>query len=160
MPDFHEGGKDGIRFGGGSSIDVTSPIPILEYIVVTPEATVLQMPAEFVALPLYDGELGVLPGHSPFIGRLGYGELRVKENGKTVSLYVDGGFVQVADNIVSVLTNNAVPAEKLNPATAREQLSAAQARKANSPELLAIRDRLEQQARAQIRIAEHVGLAG
>jgi F-type H+-transporting ATPase subunit epsilon len=160
MADFHEGGKDGIRFGGGSSIDVTSPIPILECIVVTPEATALQTPAEFVALPLYDGELGVLPGHSPFIGRLGYGELRVKENGKTIRLYVDGGFVQVADNIVSVLTNNAVPAEKLNPATAREQLAAAQARKANSPELLIIRDRLEQQARAQIRIAEHVGLAG
>ncbi len=114
MADFHEGGKDGIRFGGESSIDVTSAIPILECIVVTPEATALQTPAEFVALPLYDGELGVLPGHSPFIGRLGYGELRVLENGKTVRLYVDGGFVQVADNIVSVLTNNAVPAEKLN----------------------------------------------
>ena len=72
------------------------------------------MPAQFVALPLYDGELGVAPGHSPFIGRLGYGELRVRENGKTVRYYVDGGFVQVADNVVSVLTNSAIPAEKLD----------------------------------------------
>ena len=141
-------------------IDVTSPIKILECIVVTPEATVLQMPAEFVALPLYDGELGVLPGHSPFIGRLGYGELRVREDGKTIRLYVDGGFVQVADGVVSVLTNNAVPAEKLNATVAREQLAAAQARKANSPESIAIRYRLQQQARAQLRIAEHVGIAG
>jgi F-type H+-transporting ATPase subunit epsilon len=159
MANFHDGGKDGVKFGGNSAIDVTSPIKILECIVVTPETTSLQTPAEFVALPLYDGELGVLPGHSPFIGRLGYGELRVRENGKTIRLYVDGGFVQVADNIVSVLTNNAIPAEKLNAAAAREQLAAAQARKANSPELLAIRDRLEQQARAQIHIAEHVGIA-
>jgi F-type H+-transporting ATPase subunit epsilon len=143
-----------------SGVDVTSPIRFLECIVVTPETTVLQTPAEFVALPLYDGELGVLPGHSPFIGRLGYGELRVRENGKTFRLYVDGGFVQVADGIVSVLTSGAIPAEKLNAAAAREHLAAAQARKANSPELLAIRDRLEQQARAQLRIAEHVAVAG
>jgi F-type H+-transporting ATPase subunit epsilon len=142
-----------------AGVDVTSPIPVLECIVVTPEATVLEMPAEFVALPLYDGELGVLPGHSPFIGRLGYGELRVKENGRTVRLYVDGGFVQVAGPVVSVLTNNAIPAEKLSAAVAAEHLATARARKANSPELIAIRDRLEQQARAQLRIAQHVGTA-
>jgi F-type H+-transporting ATPase subunit epsilon len=142
-----------------AGIDVTSPVRILECIVVTPEATALEMPAEFVALPLYDGELGVLPGHSPFIGRLGYGELRVRENGRTVRLYVDGGFVQVAGPVVSVLTNNAIPAEKLSAAVAAEHLATARARKANSPELLAIRDRLEQQARAQLRIAQHVGTA-
>src|SRR5215470_11254576 len=135
-------------------IDVTSAISILECIVVTPEATALQTPAQFVALPLYDGELGVMPGHSPFIGRLGYGELRVVENGKTFRLYVDGGFVQVANNQVSVLTQQAIPAEKLDVAVAREQLASARARKANSPELMAIRDRAELQARAQIHIAE------
>src|SRR5262245_11883911 len=100
-------------------VDVTSPIPILECIVVTPEATALQMPAEFVALPLFDGELGVAPGHSPFIGRLGYGELRVRENGRTVRLYIDGGFVQVANDQVSILTQQAIPAEKLDAAVAR-----------------------------------------
>jgi F-type H+-transporting ATPase subunit epsilon len=140
-----------------SAANVTSPNRVLQCIVVTPEAAVLQTPAEFVALPLFDGELGVLPGHSPFIGRLGYGELRVKENGKTSRLYVDGGFVQVADNVVSVLTNHAIPAEKLNATAARQQLATAQAKKANSLELIAIRDRAEQQARAQLRIAERVG---
>ncbi|HTQ38166.1 MAG TPA: F0F1 ATP synthase subunit epsilon [Pirellulales bacterium] len=144
MPDHYESG-----------VDVTSPIPVLECVVVTPEATALETPAQFVILPLYDGEMGVWPHHSPFIGRLGYGELRVKENGKLFRFYVDGGFVQVADGVVSVLTNNAVPADKLNVAVAREQLAAARARKANSPELLAIRERLQQQARAQLRIAEH-----
>jgi len=137
-----------------AGIDVTSPTKVLECVVVTPEATVLQTPAEFVALPLFDGELGVMPGHSPFIGRLGYGELRVRADGKTSRLYVDGGFVQVVNNVVSVLANSAMPAEKLNAAVAKEHLAAARARKANSPELLAIRDRLEQQARAQLRIAQ------
>ena len=143
-----------------AGVDVTSGIRVMECVVVTPEATALQMHAQFVALPLYDGELGVAPGHSPFIGRLGYGELRVVENGKTVRYYVDGGFVQVADDVVSVLTNSAIPAEKLDAKTAAEHLAAAQARKANSPELLAIRDRAEQQARAQLRMAQHLGVAG
>jgi F-type H+-transporting ATPase subunit epsilon len=137
-----------------SGVDVTSPVPVLECVVVTPETTALQTPAQFVALPLYDGELGVMPGHSPFIGRLGYGELRVVENGKTFRLYVDGGFVQVVNNQVSVLTHQAIPAEKLDLAVAREHLASARARKANSPELMAIRDRAQQQARAQIQIAE------
>jgi F-type H+-transporting ATPase subunit epsilon len=139
--------------------DVTAAIAILECIVVTPEATVLQTPAQFVALPLFDGELGVAPGHSPFIGRLGFGELRVTEGGVTRRFYIDGGFVQVANNIVSVLTNNAIPAEKLSVAVAREHLAAARARTANSPETLAIRERLELQARAQIRVAEHNAVA-
>jgi F-type H+-transporting ATPase subunit epsilon len=60
-------------------VDVGLPQRILHVSVVTPEATLLETPAQFVALPLFDGELGVLPGRSPFIGRLGYGELRVVE---------------------------------------------------------------------------------
>ncbi len=108
-----------------AGVDVTSPIPIMECIVVTPEATALQMPAEFIALPLYDGEMGIAPGHSPFIGRLGYGELRVREDGRTVRLYIDGGFVQVANDQISILTQQAIPVEKLDAGVAREHLASA-----------------------------------
>lgn len=137
-----------------ASSDINAADKVLECIVVTPEATALQTPAQFVALPLYDGELGVAPGHSPFIGRLGFGELRVEEGGKTLRFYVDGGFVQVANDQVAVLTNHAIPAEKLDVAVAREQLAAARNRPSNSPELMAIRERAQLQARAQLRIAE------
>ena len=125
----------------------------LRLVVVTPEATVLETAVDFAALPLYDGEIGILPGRSPMIGRLGYGELRFTSGGQASRYYVDGGFVQVAGNIVSVLTNRAMPASAIDGQAAREQLTAARARKANSEELLAIRDRLERQARAQIRLA-------
>jgi F-type H+-transporting ATPase subunit epsilon len=134
-------------------VDVGVPVRILQVSVVTPEATLLETPAQFVALPLFDGELGVLPGRSPFIGRLGYGELRVVEGEKTRRYYIDGGFVQVAKNVVSVLTNNAVPAEKLDAAAAQDELAAARARAANTPELLEIRSRAQLQARAKIRLA-------
>jgi F-type H+-transporting ATPase subunit epsilon len=134
-------------------VDVGVPARILHVSVVTPEATLLETPAQFVALPLFDGELGVLPGRSPFIGRLGYGELRVVEGEKTRRYYIDGGFVQVAKNLVSVLTNNAVPAENLDAAAAEDELAAARARLANTPELLEIRSRAQLQARAKIRLA-------
>src|SRR5690606_19071399 len=121
-------------------------MPEMNVIVVTPETTVLEEPAEFVALPLFDGELGVAPGHSPMIGRLGYGELRIRQAGTVRSFYVDGGFVQVAGNVVSVLTNRAVPAKELDAQVAADQLAAARMRKANTDELLDIRDRQTQQA--------------
>ena len=70
MADHHEHGKPA---AGGKHIQCS---------VVTPEATLLDAPADFVALPLFDGEIGIGPDHSPFIGRLGYGELRVVEGGQ------------------------------------------------------------------------------
>ena len=122
--------------------------------VVTPEQTALETKAEFVALPLYDGEIGIAPNHSPLIGRLGYGELRIRRDGEQTRYYVDGGFVQVADNIVSVLTNRALPADELSPAAAAEQLQTALARRAAGSDELAIRERLVSQARGQLRVAQ------
>ena len=132
----------------------------LQVIVVTPETTLLDERADFVALPLYDGELGVAPLHSPMIGRLGYGELRIVQAGQTRRYYVDGGFVQVAADVVSVLTNRALRAEELDAAVAEEQLAVARQRPANSPELMAAREKNIAQARAQARVARHAGRAG
>jgi F-type H+-transporting ATPase subunit epsilon len=128
-------------------------MPQLTCIVVTPEQTALETTTDFVALPLFDGEVGIAPGHSPLIGRLGYGEMRVKTGGTVSRYYVDGGFVQVADNVVSVLTNRAVPAERVDGAAAQKQLESASKRSAHTPELMEIRDREIAQARAQIRVA-------
>lgn len=126
--------------------------------VVTPEQTALETKAEFVALPLFDGEIGIAPGHSPLIGRLGYGEMRIKVGGSTLTYYIDGGFVQVEGDVVAVLTNRAVPAKSLDAAAAEKHLSDALERPANTPELLEMRDRLIAQARAQLRTARRARL--
>lgn len=126
----------------------------LQCVVVTPEETAMDQEASFVAVPLFDGELGIAPGHSPLIGRLGYGELRVTAtNGTKTRHYIDGGFVQVANDVVTVLTGKTVPAGELDATAAEEQLSEAMKRPAHSEELLELRDRSVQQARSQIRIA-------
>lgn len=128
----------------------------LQCILVTPEKTLLDEQAEFVALPLYDGEIGVAPLHSPMIGRLGYGEMRITRGDSTSRFYVEGGFVEVLNDVVSVLTGRAVPADQLDEAVALEQLNTAQSRPANTPELMAIRDRVVAQSRAQLHIARRV----
>ncbi len=122
-------------------------------VVVTPEATVVDAQADFVALPLYDGEIGIAPLHSPMIGRLGYGEMRIERGGQRSTYYVDGGFVQVADNVVSVLTNRALQASQIDADAASERLTAAIQRPANTDELATIRDRQIAQSRAQLRTA-------
>ena len=126
----------------------------IKCVVVTPEETSLEQDAEYIVVPLYDGEKGIAPSHSPMIGRLGYGELRLKSAGGVERYYVDGGFVQVEGNVVSVLTGRIVPAEKLDAEVAEEQLRSSSQRKANTPELLEIRDKLVEQARVQLRIAK------
>ncbi|MHB1033695.1 MAG: ATP synthase F1 subunit epsilon [Pirellulales bacterium] len=122
-------------------------------IVVTPEATVLDGPADFIALPLLDGEIGLAPGHAPMIGRLGYGEMRVVNDKTTRRYYLDGGFVQVVGDTVSILTGRAVPAEDLDVEVMAEQLSVARLRPAKTPDQMAARDQAVIQARARLRVA-------
>src|SRR5262245_6926700 len=78
--------------------------PKLQCVVVTPEKSVLDEKADFVVLPMVDGELGALPRHAPLVGRLGKGQLRIKQ-GETVRKYrLEGGFAQIRNNVVTVLT--------------------------------------------------------
>ena len=129
----------------------------MQLILVTPERTVRDEEADFVALPLFDGEIGIARDHTPLIGRLGYGEMRITRQGKTVRYYVEGGFVEVAEDVVTVLASRAVPSAELDDAVAEEQLRAVQAKPARSPEAMALRDRVAAQSRAQLRVARRAG---
>ncbi len=124
-------------------------------VVVTPERTLFDQLVEFVALPLYDGELGVLPGRSPLIGRLGYGELRTLHAGATHRYYVDGGFAQVRDDVVTVLTNRATAAASIDTEAAARELEHAQSRKATTEADQAEKARAVDRARAQVRVGSH-----
>lgn len=129
----------------------------IKCVVVTPEKTTLEEWTDFVALTLYDGEIGIAAGHTPLIGRLGFGEMRLRTGDSVRRFYVDAGFVQVAENVVSVLTNLALPAEQVDGPAAQRQLSEALQRSATTPEALEIRDRLLLQARAKLRISQATG---
>lgn len=96
-------------------------------IVVTPERAVLDTIAELVILPMFDGELGVLPGRSPLIGRLGAGELRLKTGAVVERYFVEAGFVQVRSNIVTVLTAQANKATEISTDMATKAATEAEA---------------------------------
>ena len=79
--------------------------------------------------------------------------MRIISGNQTRHFYVDGGFVQVAGNVVSVLTSRAIPTSEIDARVAAERLATARSRRADSDELLAERETLEAQARAQLRAA-------
>ncbi len=126
----------------------------LRVVIVTPEKTTLDQMVQSVVVPMFDGELGVLKDHAPMIGRLGPGELRIQADGQTTRFYVDGGFVQVLDNVVSVLTGKSIPADKIDVEAAREALREAEEMVADNIELMELKRRAIAQAQAQIRMAE------
>jgi F-type H+-transporting ATPase subunit epsilon len=87
--------------------------------VVTPERRVLAEPVDMVTVPGLGGELGILPGHTPLISQLQTGVLSYTQEGKSFSLHVSGGFVEVSDDHVSVLAEVAERPEEIDAARAR-----------------------------------------
>src|ERR1700722_3277951 len=131
----------------------------LHCIVVTPERALLDEPADFVALPMIDGELGVLPGRAPLIGRLGYGELRIRRGDQVHRYFVDGGFAQVRANTVTVLTARALKPAEINPDAARQVVENPGEAAATGPTQEA-RTKAQARARAQLRMLAHGSEAG
>ena len=126
----------------------------LQCVVVTPEQTELDVEAESITVPLFDGEMGILKGHSPLVGRLGYGVLRVRKSAgsEAENYFVDGGFVQVAANVVSVLTDKITPLSEINRASADEAMKAALEMPSDQPDLAAVRHKAVTRARALSRV--------
>src|SRR5713226_2820613 len=126
----------------------------LQCVMVTPERAVLDEPVDFVALPMYDGELGVLRGRAPLIGRLGYGELRIRHGEETQRFFVDGGFAQVRANVVTVLTPRAVRGDLIDVQAATQTLETVRVAAA-TPEAQEEQAKAQERARAQLRVARH-----
>jgi F-type H+-transporting ATPase subunit epsilon len=83
----------------------------LHVLVISPEKTVYDDDADMVVAPAWDGEVGILRGHAHLMALLGTGEIRVSRGDSTQRFQVDGGFLQVADNVVTVLSEKAEPVE-------------------------------------------------
>lgn len=125
----------------------------VQCVIVTPEKAVLDDKVDFVALPMFDGEVGILPGRAPLIGRLGYGELRTRKGNDTQRYFIDSGFAQVRDNVVTVLTARAIKASDIDQAKAQQALTAGQS-VAGTPEERQEKHKAQARARAQLRVAQ------
>ena len=96
--------------------------------IVSPEKLLLSKEVEMVVIPASEGDIGVLPNHSPMIVLLRGGTIAIYEGGQVTSrLFVTGGFAEITQERCTVLADEAVPAEDLSRAEGERRLGEAQA---------------------------------
>jgi F-type H+-transporting ATPase subunit epsilon len=77
---------------------------VLHVSVISPEASLYEGDATSVVATAFDGEVGILTGHAPMMTLLGKGELRVDAGGASKRFVIEGGFLQVVNDHVRVVT--------------------------------------------------------
>jgi len=88
--------------------------------VVTPEKTILDEDIDEVIIPTITGEITILPQHIPLLSQIAPGELTIKKGNATEHLVVVGGFLEVGNNIITILADHAVHAKNIILAKAQE----------------------------------------
>jgi F-type H+-transporting ATPase subunit epsilon len=90
--------------------------------VVSAEESIFSGEAKFVALPGENGELGILPRHTPLITRIKPGAVRIEraDNGEEEFVFVAGGILEVQSGTVTVLADTAIRGHDLDEAKANE----------------------------------------
>jgi F-type H+-transporting ATPase subunit epsilon len=78
---------------------------MLKISVISPEATLFEGEAPSLTAPAFDGEVGILTMHAPMVTTLGRGILKIGDGAQRFQ--VEGGFLQVVDNVVRVVTEKA-----------------------------------------------------
>jgi len=94
--------------------------------IVTPDRRVFSENVEHVVVPTSTGEIDILPGHIPLLSIVEAGELRIGQNGKTSSMAIDKGFLQIHGDKVSVLTEGAINVEKIDLSAVTQARKAAE----------------------------------
>jgi F-type H+-transporting ATPase subunit epsilon len=127
--------------------------------IVSPEKLLFSQPVDMVVIPAAEGDLGVLPGHSPMIVMLRGGTISTYEGAQVRErLFVAGGFAEITPERCTVLADEAVPVANVSKAAAEDRIAAAQTTydavdKMDITSLDAAMDRL-QAARAMLAAAE------
>ena len=96
--------------------------------IVTPEGTVYSEEVEMVTMPAVMGQMGVYPHHTPVTTQMEPGEIIVRKDGREVFLATGEGLIEVTGRRVSILTDVAVAADRIDEAKAEEARKRAEAR--------------------------------
>jgi F-type H+-transporting ATPase subunit epsilon len=83
---------------------------MLKVSVISPERVLFEGEAAAVVAPAFDGEVGILDNHAPMMTLLGKGSLRLSGAGGDKRFDIEGGFLQVVDNNVRIVTEKAAAA--------------------------------------------------
>ncbi|MBP1598838.1 MAG: atpC [Acidobacteria bacterium] len=96
--------------------------------IVTPDGVAYSEDVEMVTFTGVEGDLGILPGHTPLVTQLQPGEMVVLRSGREELLAVGGGLVVVTGKLVAILTDMAIAADKIDEAKVEEARQRAEAR--------------------------------
>ena len=99
----------------------------LQLELVTPERRAFTQEVDMVVVPGIDGQLGILPHHTPLITALGVGELKIRRGGEEQIFGVSGGFVEVRPDRVVIMADLAEHSDEIDAARAVEARRAAEA---------------------------------
>ena len=102
--------------------------------VVTYEEKVLEQEAEFVLVRTTEGDMGILPNHSPFIAGLSTGEMKIRLNGKEEKYFVSEGLLEISNNVVTIIATEAIPADQLDVDRAKKEVEELKAKLAKMQE--------------------------
>ncbi len=118
----------------------------LHCIVVTPEKALVDQDSDSLVIPLFDGEMGILPNRAALVSKLGFGCLRIRNGSNDSIFFIEGGTVQISKNIVTVLTPRATELASLDVNSAKAIIeSKLDDKSANE------RSKLKERARAIVR---------
>lgn len=121
--------------------------------VITPERSVLDCPATFVAFPAHDGEMGILAHRAPIVCKLGIGSLRVESQGRTETYFLDGGFARMLDNHLTILTEQAKASSEIQVNVAEQAMATARSMPSVDQQAFLARQRAMKRAQTQLQIA-------
>ena len=107
-------------------------MPTLQVAVVTGEKEIYRGEADTVIAPGTEGEMGILPEHAALLTSLKTGEMRIKLGGAEDSLFISGGFLEVYNNLVTVLADVAEQSDEINEERAQAARQHAQERLAEA----------------------------
>lgn len=96
--------------------------------VVTYQEKVLEQEADFLLVRTKEGDMGVLPNHSPFVAELAIGEMMIRLNGTEKSYFVSGGFLEISNNNVTILADEAMASELIDLERAKKEAEEAKAK--------------------------------
>lgn len=115
----------------------------------------------YVSFPAWDGLMGVQPQRAPLVAKLGDGVLRLDyPQGGQRYFFIAGGFAQMKDNQLSLLTTEAIPAEQIVHQEALEGLKQAEASKASTAQEVAERTRRIERAQTLLQLVDKAGQQG
>ena len=127
-----------------------------EVSLVTPERQVLDDEVTYASVPAWDGQVGLMPQRAAMLAKLGDGILRLDyPEGGSRWYFLQGGFAQMQDRRLTLLTDQAIPAEKVVRSSAEAELVEAQALVAITDDEVSNKQRAVARAKSLIQLSVH-----